>query len=69
MTDRVARDVLLFCMALVAIAVAFRLLADGITQLQQPDPKGPFTIPTVVVPDTGDPIEITPLTPRLTRAA
>lgn len=56
-----ARTLFLLSMALVALALAFRLACDGIAQLTG-DRPGFTTIPTMTVPDT-DP-GMTSLNPR-----
>lgn len=48
------RSTLMLAMALVAIALAFRLVCDGIAAVTNPDPAPQTVIPTIVVPDTHD---------------
>ena len=54
MTKDRTRSILVFAMLLVCVAIAFRLICDGIVAVTGPDPAPRTVIPTVVVPETGD---------------
>lgn len=62
MSVRSLRSVLMLAMALLAIALAFRLAADGIVLIQDrmdaPSTEQRY-MPTVVLPEVGDPLEAT----------
>lgn len=58
----------LLALWIVCLAVAFRLAVDGWLELTTPRPT-PSTIPTAVLPDTRDAIDVIQPRPRLTRPA